>query len=483
MFENSQLVAVRETNVIGVVGYSYSSGNTSVALYPKLNTLRFPERSLRVLSPDYERFQVGNICLVYPDYLGFRYYRILGKINLETSTCLCLALDTLEKEDIKVEKLIPFMDTPRKDEEDCLKCDLCGEKGNRFLEGYGFICDDCFSDNSVTCVCCDNQISDRNNFHCINDEIVCENCYENYYRCCSRCGELYHIDSLNEHDVCESCLENANVCANCGRTFFESSYEDEEICEYCSSEAIHDYGYRPYPNFYGSHPNGKYFGIEWEIGAGGKNGSNALSLLKGTDQAYIKYDGSVGDGFEFVTHPCTPEYHLTKFGWDDYAKRARRMGYSGIEGTGIHIHVSRDSMTTKGIASLIWFFERNWKDCMIFARRTESELYEWAWKYGCQNPYKCGLESFVRQLQNEHGRYKAVNLQNCDTIEIRIFRSSVKTYIIKSYIQFTDIITELCESGIAEDFGWADILTLANDKGYSELIEYTYERLPYLESE
>lgn len=56
-----------------------------------------------------------------------------------------------------------------------------------------------------------------------------------------------------------------------------------------------------------------YLGIELEIDNGGQNETNAQYIIdfmnSTTENVYCKHDGSLNDGFEIVTHPCTIEYH------------------------------------------------------------------------------------------------------------------------------------------------------------------------------
>lgn len=83
------------------------------------------------------------------------------------------------------------------------------------------------------------------------------------------------------------------------------------------SRIIHEYSYRPAPNFYGNGP--RFFGVELEIDEGGEYESKAKKLLnvanRDTENIYIKHDGSLDEGLELVTHPMSLEYQLTKMPW------------------------------------------------------------------------------------------------------------------------------------------------------------------------
>ena len=106
------------------------------------------------------------------------------------------------------------------------------------------------------------------------------------------------------------------------------------------------------------------------------------------------------------------------------------MGYTSHQaGTcGLHIHVNRDAFgNTEGlqdvrIARILYFFEKNWEELLKFSRRTQSQLNQWAARYGYKDQPREILDHAKKG--GEGGRYSCVNLQNRDTIEFRIFRGA-----------------------------------------------------------
>ncbi len=120
---------------------------------------------------------------------------------------------------------------------------------------------------------------------------------------------------------------------------------------------IHSYGYKPAPNFKRCTCEDakriRYYGVELEIDDGGYSDDNAEDILyeangKSDDEEllYIKTDGSLKEGMELVSHPCSILYHRTIFSWERIAQRARSLGYSSHNaGTcGLHFHISRDKL-------------------------------------------------------------------------------------------------------------------------------------------
>ena len=81
--------------------------------------------------------------------------------------------------------------------------------------------------------------------------------------------------------------------------------------------------------FYGGGP--LYLGVELEVDGAGQSASHARTVLnvinRRKEYAYMKTDGSLDDGLELVTHPCTLEEHCTKVPWADTVAAFREMHY------------------------------------------------------------------------------------------------------------------------------------------------------------
>ena len=64
-----------------------------------------------------------------------------------------------------------------------------------------------------------------------------------------------------------------------------------------------------------------YMGVELEVDDGGKDSGNARKILsvfnRNAEYGYIKSDGSLDDGLELVTHPCTLKAHLQEVPWEE----------------------------------------------------------------------------------------------------------------------------------------------------------------------
>ena len=233
----------------------------------------------------------------------------------------------------------------------------------------------------------------------------------------------------------------------------------------------------------------RHFGVELEIDNGGTDRYNAEKLLNianaDAENLYIKTDGSLDDGLELVTHPMTLTYRLNEMPWAEILRKAQSMGYlSHAAGTyGLHVHISRLAFgctyeqQEAAIARLLYFVEKFWAELLRFSRRTQSQMNRWA--------ARCGMkltptDQMCHAKNSCAGRYTAVNLTNSDTVEIRMFRGTLKLNTLKATLQMVD---HLCEVAVSlsdsevQDLSWFDFLDMVHEP---ELIQYLKERRLYV---
>ena len=341
-----------------------------------------------------------------------------------------------------------------------VRCDLCGEEvssQNAIRFDGTILCTDCFNQRVTECSHCGRSIwrdDSRNGEYC-------QDCYDNLYETCTECGD----------DVCRD-----DVCY----------HNDEPYCQNCYDEIndsiIHDYYYKPDPIFYGK--GQPHYGIEIEIDEGGEYDDNAERILnignRINEHIYCKHDGSLDDGFEIVSHPATLEYHTKTIPWKKILDEALEMGYySHNSGTcGLHVHINRAALgesveeQENTIARIVYFFEKFWDKILRFSRRTETQADRWASRYGCSmdNP----KESLKGAKTSGLGRYTAVNLTNTFTVELRIFRGTLRYKTFMATLQFVDLLCEMAINLTDEKFQtmtWKEFAeTVSADK--AELKEY-----------
>lgn len=349
----------------------------------------------------------------------------------------------------------------------CSHCGAIHPLDERILCGNDALCPDCADLLTVHCDRCGDRIY-LSDVICDERTTLCQHCYSSYYTTCEDCGRI-----ISEHE-----------------TYYADDDEDRALCEHCFNAhqkacAIHEYSYHPEPIFYGE---GRYFGVELEIDDGGQSSFNAKKLLHTANQnaehLYIKTDGSLDHGLELVTHPMTLEYHHHVMPWDEVLKQALDLGYLSHRTStcGLHIHISRtafgdtEQAQELAIARLLYFVEKFWSELLRFSRRTERQMNRWAARYGFQLSPQDVLQS---AKDSRAGRYTAVNLTNSDTVEIRMFRGTLK---LNTLIATLQMVHAMCDVALflsdeeLQALSWHGFLERIHEP---ELIQYLKERSLY----
>jgi hypothetical protein len=322
-----------------------------------------------------------------------------------------------------------------------------GERVCSRCRGYYYICGHC-----------GRPINIRTEYHFRDStgRVLCERCRSHYFICegCRRfipaCAPPAEVIIQEENNsILYYCSECANRNDDHEDDNYDDDYDDYED-DYDDDYVINRYRYKPRPIFHlfpceEFNPNSQlFFGVELEVDEGGEYHENARYIIEGgyPDFLYAKRDGSLADGFEIVSHPATLAFHLIEAGWDEVLRRAEKLGYTSHDNArcGLHVHVDRDFWGESvqdqeiGELKLLIFFERFWNEIVKFSRRTQRQIEKYCARYETEN-----LETAKRR--NGDCRYFALNFQNSNTIEIRIFRGTLK---LQTFFATLEFVHHLC---------------------------------------
>ena len=362
-------------------------------------------------------------------------------------------------------------------------------------------CQDCYDELFVECDHCKETVDIDYTYTTVNGDIVCDSCFSDHYFVCNNCNEIYHernsVTVINHRDrevrVCEDCCnENYVECNSCRAVIhndisYYREYDDSYYCEDCypgdcPEIDCHDYGYKPSPIFHnlGEKTPKTYYGIEMEVENLGdayctndaiydiKKHSNNEELF------YIKADGSLNNGFEIVTHPCTLAYHKTRFPWAQIKDTLDSWSCSAESTCGLHIHVSKRIYSELDLIKLALFIFNvgNQHYINLIARR---KFNSWSSRKNLEDCKK-------KDLKYSQSRYEAVNFTNDKTVEFRMFKGTIKPEIVIASIEFVDSVTNFVKSSsiavVSKEDSWANYISYVIDNGkkYKVLIDYMKER-------
>ena len=386
-------------------------------------------------------------------------------------------------------------------------CDNCGDVHSlqelQKMNGV-YYCRNCFEEIFVECSNCRELVDREDSCSTANGDIICDKCFDRHYFTCYHCGEIYHINngvdvinSINrEVIVCRDCVNDYYVeCYSCGAIIhidisYYREYDGYSYCEDCypgerPELECHCYGYKPSPIFHnlGEKTPRTYYGIEMEVEnhGDGYSTNDAIYSVKshsdGERLFYIKEDGSLENGFEIVTHPCTLGYHKKEFPWKDIKSALDKWDCEADSTCGLHIHVSKRIYSELDLIKLALFiFNSSNRDYIkLIARRgfnnyaRRKELSE----------YK------KKDLRYSQSRFEAINFTNEKTVEFRMFSGTTKPEVVVASIEFVDSVTNFIKnnsiSTVSKEDSWADYISyvIENGKKYKTLINYMKEKFEH----
>ena len=350
---------------------------------------------------------------------------------------------------------------------------VCTSCGNEFYREQlspfdgELLCPSCLSNQTVYCSCCDRRIWTDDNVG-TDAQPLCQDCFDDHFERCTTCNALIRRgDTYYRGDTpyCAECYQSVG----CG-------------------DEIMSYYFKPTPIFYGE--GKRFFGVELEIDGAGEDNDNAAEILHIANVerplVYCKHDGSLDDGFEIVTHPMTLDFHLHNMPWEQIVEEAKKLGYTSHQaGTcGLHVHVNRNAFGETEvqqdavIARILYFVEKNWEELLKFSRRTQSQLDQWAARYGYKDQPKELLDHAKKSAHA--GRYTSVNLTNKNTIEFRIFRGTLKYNTLIATLQLLDRICDVALFMSDEQVKAMSWTTFVSGCTQPELVQYLKERRLYV---
>jgi hypothetical protein len=151
----------------------------------------------------------------------------------------------------------------------------------------------------------------------------------------------------------------------------------------------------------------------------------AEKLLDISNDFVFENDGSLNDGFEIISYPFTKNYMKDYLEKDiiKMLKTIKNFGFDSLDTCGLHFHVSSNAV--KDEANLVLLVEYFKKELTIFSERKEENISRWSSFYteGIEKE-KLTKKLIQNKIDDCYSRYRAINLDNFNTIEFRIFKGT-----------------------------------------------------------
>ena len=208
-----------------------------------------------------------------------------------------------------------------------------------------------------------------------------------------------------------------------------------------------------------------------------------IQIMNGSDSdeenlIYSTHDSTVQ--IEFDTMPCSLEFHKNKMNYREMFEYLDKEGYKGhdCKTAGLHIHANRSYLGKSRISQelviskILYILEKFNDEICVIARR--------------DNDYS----EFAGEKQNEdsivelYGKYKdkgkraALNLQHKDTIEFRMFKSTLKYETFILTLEFVKDIIDYAKSVDIEEIElakWSDLMNCFSSE-LRKYYEFRYQK-------
>ena len=318
----------------------------------------------------------------------------------------------------------------------CSECDCSLEDGEEFTHESESFCEDCFNERFTTYNDCGCVVPVDESFETPNSNWVCDSCYDESYLTCDLCNCVSYRDTSRYVDsggitICEDCYcDHYVTCPECGDVVdaeyaMYSESHDCYMCEECyhddDDNDIESWNFKPRFRIFGK--RGKHtptYGTEVEVSTEGRDRKDAAMLFKGSDLFYLTEDGSINYGFEIVSHPFTMEWIKENIEVLNplFNLRGKARGFAAKD-CGMHIHVGRQAfLGSAHLYKFVKIFMDNYDFTLKVSRRSATRLSQWADVDSWEMAGNC-------KKKQSGQRYRSVNLQNRNTVEVRIFQSTI----------------------------------------------------------
>lgn len=323
--------------------------------------------------------------------------------------------------------------------------------------------------------------------YCDNDLLTNDTIESGNYIYCED-TEDYQLeeDTIYLEDTCEtvSYRYDYQTCDNCDRHFsrdYDMHHRDGDYyCDECWENVNHYiYDYHCYDGEYYPRSLAResplFMGFELEVdNVRGEYEDLASSVLTGdnTGVLHCEYDCTVA--FEFISQPCTLEYHKNQHYNDWFFSELDGKCQSHDAGTcGLHVHVNKAFFDDRGynrLKTILFFFK---DELFQFSRRQR-------WNYGYsdfgENIAKKDVTIRKAKSIKKYGHNTWFNENKPGTYEFRFFRGTLR---YETFMASLELVHNICMMAMSNQ----DIITWDSLLDGEYCREYSNSRDIYCDSE
>jgi hypothetical protein len=203
----------------------------------------------------------------------------------------------------------------------------------------------------------------------------------------------------------------------------------------------------------------------------GECAESIIGLSCDEDLFKLEHDGSLNNGFEVISQPCSLKYFKQKFPLAQIVKKLTAQGCvsHNTDTCGLHVHIARKYLSLSEQIKIGLFMGFNSNKLSKFARRDYNTY--------CKNNIMNKKGAFINMAINANDRYESVNYTNNRTIEFRLFRGTLKKETIFATLEFCfmlcDFVKTVNFNQIQSDNSWKFFCNYINEvKEINYLTDY-----------
>lgn len=292
-------------------------------------------------------------------------------------------------------------------------------------------------------------------------ELIREKCDTDNIHSCEDCGHIDHVDNGSwayDHNwVCESCIDNNYRWSDSRDTYVScDDYDEEEednddddyhiIGDYHDSKSVVGH----IPSAYDKRKPRILLGMELEVEISDDYNRNdkaqqLYDAIKYTPYedgvnhryCFIEHDGSLNNGFEIVTGYTGLDVHAKQL--EFFKKPWRGVRSHDTRTCGLHVHIDKKGVSLFHACKMVFFINdsNNQKLIKDIARRANADYAQIKNKKASYQWLKRAKASGNPLNYLNEERREALNFQNENTIEFRLFKGTLRYETIMACLEFT----------------------------------------------
>lgn len=343
------------------------------------------------------------------------------------------------------------------------------------------------------------------------EELFCEECALKQLEFCEVCGkveEKWYIRKFRDtqEHFCrayhiEHNFVNCNYCGDYYRypeNIIHDTFTLKKACKSCyKNRLIHEYSFKPDIDFgFGKTEISNYsilaLGFELEVENYNNDGKSNADIAYEVDEKinrkyfkdkkfiYFKNDGSLNSGFEIVSQPFSEQFFReNKQIFRELLKILSDNGCKSHDTNtcGLHFHINRKFLENEHTIDKMILFTEYYKDkIQTFSRR---ENYHYC-KFLSEKSSKLNSEVARKNIKLIHDakkgtdRYSVINNNNRNTVEIRVFRGTLKPETFLATTEFVFNLSNVVNYFEIKQISWNKVINYIDS--YKELKEYVKSR-------